>query len=157
MSNETDSVDVGASSDFPEGQGRQVEVNGRTLSIFRRNGSLYALDHYCYHMGGPLDGGDIEDLVLPTKDEGDVVHPCVICPLHSYKISLKTGEGIYIHSDPFAADSKKEVKSRGRKQRTHDVDETGGRVMVRLNVSTDTKFASDYYATEDFKKMMNRK
>ncbi|CAB9505971.1 Rieske domain-containing protein [Seminavis robusta] len=150
-------VDVGASSDFPEGKGCQVDVKGRPLSIFRKDGTLYALDLHCYHMGGPLSMGDIEDLTLPEKGES-VVHPCVVCPWHKYKISLKTGEGIYVQSDPFAAGGgNKQVKSRGRKQRTHPIlEDSDGRVKVQLNLSTDTKFESDYYATEEMKELLAR-
>jgi nitrite reductase/ring-hydroxylating ferredoxin subunit len=157
---DTGAVDVGASSDFQEGKGRQVDVNGRQVGIFRHSGTLYALDHHCYHSGGPLAMGDIEELVLDDTHGGPHLHPCVVCPWHSYKISLKTGEGLYLHSDPFSSSSKKEgqVKSRGRKQRNHTVfEECNGRVMVKLNLTEDVKFESDYYASEDFQALTQRK
>eukprot|EP01138_Halocafeteria_seosinensis_P008233 gb/GECG01008414.1/.p1 GENE.gb/GECG01008414.1/~~gb/GECG01008414.1/.p1 ORF type:complete len:252 (+),score=33.92 gb/GECG01008414.1/:1-756(+) len=73
-----------------------------------------AMDHACYHHGGPLAGGDIEEL-------GG--QPCVVCPWHRYKISLVTGEGMYIGIDPMqkGPDGKPQqlVKSKGIKQRIH--------------------------------------
>lgn len=159
--NKNTPIDIGASSEFPEGCGRQVDVGGRPLSIFRHDGTLYALDHHCYHSGGPLAGGDIEDLTLPSKSGNSTTHhPCVICPWHKYKISLKTGEGIYLHADPFAAKkTKPKLKSKGKKQRTHEIseDDTTGRVFVTLNLSEKVKFGSDYYASEDFQFLMKRK
>ena len=155
--NGNEAFDVGASSDFPEGCGRPITVGDRPLSIFRHDGILYALDHHCYHAGGPLSAGDIEDLTLPKTGEQ---HPCVVCPWHKYKISLKTGEGIYLHADPFAAKKHRnpQWKSRGKKQRTHEIyQDDNGRVMVKLNLSEDVKFGSDYYASEDFQLLMKRK
>ena len=32
------------------------------ISVFRVNNALYALDSICYHAGGPLAEGDIEDI-----------------------------------------------------------------------------------------------
>ena len=40
-----------------------VAVQGRYVSIIRgRRGDLYCIDSVCYHMGGPLTIGDIEDV-----------------------------------------------------------------------------------------------
>jgi nitrite reductase/ring-hydroxylating ferredoxin subunit len=149
--------DVGSSSDIVERRGYQVEVHGRMICIFRHDGNLYALDLHCYHMGGPLATGDIEELVLerPTG-RGEEVHPCVVCPWHKYKISLKTGEGIYRQTDPFSATKECVIKSRGQKQRTHEVFEENGRVIVRLNLSEERKYESDYYESEEFRALMSR-
>ena len=124
------------------------------MSVFRHRGELYALDHHCYHAGGPLAGGDIEDLVVSKQS-----HPCVVCPWHKYKISLKTGEGIYWHSDPFATPrGKHKLKSRGKKQRTHEIYEDEQlRVWVVLDLSEEVEFGSDYYASEDFQLLMKRR
>lgn len=146
-------IDIGSSSDFTEGRGQHVDVRGRPLSIFRHDGALYALDHHCYHSGGPLALGDIEDLVLNQES-----HPCVVCPWHKYKISLKTGEGIYLHSDPFAKRKTAKLKSKGKKQRTHKIfEDKNGRVMVVLDLSENIQFGSDYYASEDFQLLMKRR
>jgi len=156
-------VDVGSSTDFREGTGRRVEAHGRPIAVFRCASKLYALDHYCYHAGGPLsDARDIEDLYLPNKKKkkGNEAtrHPCIICPWHKYKISLATGEGLYLHSDPFAAaPTTPQIKSRGRKQRTHKIwEDKEGRVYVVVDTDETKKYDSDYYASEDFQLRMKR-
>ena len=84
------------------------------------------------------------------------IHPCVVCPWHHYKISLKTGESIYKHDDPFNNKNVKPcMKSRGKKQRIHEIYEEdynksgGGRVMIKLNISKNEIYESDRYSTEE--------
>lgn len=45
-------------------------------------GFLRCIDAFCYHLGGPLEAGDIEDI-------GGTA--CVRCPLHGKRFSLSTG------------------------------------------------------------------
>ena len=56
-------------------------------------GELHCLDAICYHAGGPLTEGDIEDF-------GG--HRAVVCPWHKYRVDLRTGAGlcvvVYPHS-----------------------------------------------------------
>lgn len=150
--------DVGHLSEFQEAKGRQIELQGRMISVFRHHGKLYALDLNCYHMGGPLAAGDIEELLVERAPGNQLeVHPCVVCPWHKYKISLTTGEGIYHQVDPFSSKQECDTKSRGRKQRTRIVFEEHERVMVQLNLSNEGKLESDHYASEDFKFLMQRR
>lgn len=72
--------------------------------------NLYAMDHGCYHHGGPLVDGEIEDF-------GNTL--CVSCPWHKYKISLQTGECLYVGLD-FTTKTQL-VKSKGIKQRVHPI------------------------------------
>ena len=76
----------------------------------------YALDHACYHHGGPLVDGDIEDV----PGVGD----CVLCPWHRYRISLSSGEGFYVGvtmpaPGAPAGPPREELRSKGLKQRAH--------------------------------------
>lgn len=79
---------------------------------------LYAIDAHCYHHGAGLLKGDIEDLGK---------HRVIVCPWHTYKIDLSTGEGVYVGLDAAALargagrDSAKEVRSKGVRQRVHPV------------------------------------
>ncbi|XP_074640494.1 Rieske domain-containing protein-like isoform X2 [Tubulanus polymorphus] len=68
------------------GQRKLIKIEDRSIVIFHRNGDIYAMDSLCYHTGGPLVDGDIEDINGTT---------CIVCPWHKYKISLKEGEGFY--------------------------------------------------------------
>ena len=78
-----------------------------------------ALDAICYHSGGPLAQGDIEDI--------DGFGTCIRCPWHRYLIKLETGEGVYQGLDT-------KYKSKGRRQRTHTtMISADGIVHVQLN------------------------
>ena len=159
--NYTNPIDIGNTKDFIEGKGREIKVKyeneqtqekkQRSISVFRYKSILYAIDHHCYHMGGPLSNGDIEDITLPKKNGESTHHPCVVCPWHHYNISLKTGESIYKHNDPFNKNVKPCMKSRGKKQRTHEIYENvkSGRVMIKLNISKNEIYESDRYSEEE--------
>ena len=49
------------------------KLGGRYITVFRHAGALFCIDSICYHAGGPLALGDIEDL------DGK---PVVKCPWH---------------------------------------------------------------------------
>jgi nitrite reductase (NADH) small subunit len=71
--------DVGSLDEFPLGQGRAFLIGDRTIAVFRqRDGRLFATDNTCPHRGGPLA-------------EGLVGNGTVICPLHGWKIDLRSG------------------------------------------------------------------
>jgi nitrite reductase (NADH) small subunit len=74
-------VKVGTVGDVPEGEGRTVEVEGRTLGLFNVGGILYAIDNLCPHRGGPLAEGDLEG-------------PVVVCPWHAWRWDVRTGANV---------------------------------------------------------------
>ncbi|KAM4809366.1 Rieske domain-containing protein isoform 2-T2 [Rhinophrynus dorsalis] len=133
-------VIVGREEDFKKSKRVRTTVNDREIVIFYHDGNFHALDLRCYHAGGPLHLGDIEDINGQT---------CVICPWHKYKIALSTGEGLYQGIDPH--DPKRTTKwfSKGVKQRTHKVMVKKGNVYVTLS-DTSVHCDSDYYAAEKF-------
>eukprot|EP01116_Phalansterium_solitarium_P024182 TRINITY_DN8780_c0_g4_i1.p1 TRINITY_DN8780_c0_g4~~TRINITY_DN8780_c0_g4_i1.p1 ORF type:complete len:298 (+),score=40.02 TRINITY_DN8780_c0_g4_i1:235-1128(+) len=114
----------------PQGRKRvAVTEQERDVTLFNVKGEIYAMDSVCYHMGGPLIDGDIEDF-------GG--HTCIVCPWHRYKIQLSNGEGFYAGLD-------KQVCSKGIKQRVHEVKVVpGDGVYVRL--SSGERLPSDHYA-----------
>lgn len=81
----------------------RLPIFERDILLLLDGGHVYAMDAVCYHMGGPLDEGDIEEI-------GG--RKCVVCPWHRYKIELKTGEGLF---------QREEVVSAGKRQRIHHV------------------------------------
>lgn len=113
-----------------EGARKLATVDGRYVAIMRHKESLYALDATCYHMGGPLLLGDIEDVAG--------IGPCLTCPWHHYQIALQGGERVY-------QDLHRNHCTIPRRQRTHRVAEGDGAVYVKLNDS-DHQFESDRYA-----------
>jgi len=89
----------------------------RQFAIFRTSDNrIYAIDQFCYHMGGPLDRGDIEDLKVyytsQQRESYSKKHSCVVCPWHHYYISLQSGESFYLDMD-------RHYKSKGQRQRTY--------------------------------------
>ena len=69
---------VGKISDFEEGQGRAVPVDGRMVAVFRKEDEWYAIDDLCPHMGASLAEGYVEDHT-------------VTCPWHAWRFCIKDG------------------------------------------------------------------
>ncbi|KAF7669886.1 hypothetical protein LDENG_00100630 [Lucifuga dentata] len=118
-------------------------VNGcRDVLVLYHEGQLYAMDLRCYHSGGALQHGDIEEF------NGRL---CIVCPWHKYKITLAEGEGLYqAVGDPLAKPLKTHWRSKGVKQRIHKVTEVNGNVYVTLNDSSEA-IESDTYQTERYR------
>lgn len=73
-------VNLGSIARIPLGEGREFSVDNEEIVVFRtRENNLYALQAKCPHRNGPLADG----LVGGGK---------VICPYHSYKFELSSGQ-----------------------------------------------------------------
>jgi len=72
-------VKVASTTDLEPGKCVTVTADGKNIALFNVEGSFYALDSDCPHMGGPLGMGFLD---------GDTV----MCPLHGWMFSVKTGE-----------------------------------------------------------------
>jgi nitrite reductase/ring-hydroxylating ferredoxin subunit len=71
--------EVAKIGDLEPGQGMLVEVQGKEIALFNCDGTYYAIDNECTHVGGPLSEGELE---------GDRV----TCPWHGAEYDVKTGE-----------------------------------------------------------------
>ena len=72
-------VTLGPVVAIPEGEGRNYNVGGKRIAVFRgRDGSVFATQASCPHRAGPLADGLLGAGTL-------------ICPLHSLKFDLRTG------------------------------------------------------------------
>lgn len=70
-------------SAIPPGEGRNIEVLGHKIAIFHtRSGAVFAVQAECPHRGGPLADGLVGGTTL-------------ICPLHSWKFDLVTGDALF--------------------------------------------------------------
>ena len=75
-------IDVGAVTDIPRRGARRVPSPRGDIAIFRTgDGEVFALMDACPHKGGPLSQGIVH---------GD----SVTCPLHNWKISLRSGQAL---------------------------------------------------------------
>lgn len=53
------------------------EIHGRPVTLLKKNGLIYCVDSLCYHQGGPLAEGDIEEFCgIPT----------IRCPWHAHRV-----------------------------------------------------------------------
>lgn len=126
------------SKDLEEGGRVHVRLGGRYVSVFRHEGVLRAIDSVCFHAGGPLALGDLEDV------DGKA---CLSCPWHHYKITIDTGEKLYRSLDKVGDKLVPgDWKSVGKRQRIHRVVEHGGSVYVTLDLDGD--LASDQLACD---------
>jgi nitrite reductase/ring-hydroxylating ferredoxin subunit len=64
--------------DVAEGKAKLVRLGREEIAVFNRGGVLCAIQNACPHEGGQLSAGRID---------GEEI----VCPLHGYKFSLKTG------------------------------------------------------------------
>jgi nitrite reductase/ring-hydroxylating ferredoxin subunit/uncharacterized membrane protein len=67
--------------ELAEGELRQVEVGNRTILLARQNGTVYAMENSCSHLGGPLS-------------EGRLLEGCVECPWQGSRFALTDGSAI---------------------------------------------------------------
>ena len=76
-------IDIGPASQIPPGTARTLPVHGgEEIAVFlTMRGEVYALVNKCPHKHGPLSQGIVH---------GDSVS----CPLHNWRISLKSGEAL---------------------------------------------------------------
>ncbi len=74
-------VAVAEADQLPAAGGLRVEVNSRTIALFKVNGRIAAVSGRCPHRGGSLS-------------EGQVIGDAVTCPLHSWQFDLKDGHGL---------------------------------------------------------------
>ena len=72
-------VTVLKTSDLKPGQGKAVEVGGKTIALFNVGGTYYAMDDTCTHVGGPLS-------------EGSVSGTTVTCPWHGAEFDVTCGK-----------------------------------------------------------------
>lgn len=81
MSEDSKRVRVAATGEVPAGEGRVVEVGGKSVALFNVDGRYYAIDNVCPHRGGPLGEGDLDGQV-------------VSCPWHAWRFDVATGANV---------------------------------------------------------------
>ena len=71
-------VKAAKKGDVPAGAGMVVEVEGKEVALFNKEGTFYAMDNTCKHQGGPLGEGYLEG-------------SAVTCPWHGWEYDITTG------------------------------------------------------------------
>jgi nitrite reductase/ring-hydroxylating ferredoxin subunit len=105
-------VVVSRVKDFPDGERRMVEVNGRSVGVFRRGDRFYALRNQCPHQGGPLCIGAVAAWPV-SSGPGDLgMDESVLllaCPWHGWEYDLATGQSFLGPGNPRARQYKVSV------------------------------------------------
>jgi 3-phenylpropionate/trans-cinnamate dioxygenase ferredoxin component len=76
-------VDVARVEEVPPGTATVVQVGGTELALVNVDGTFFAVDNECTHMGGFLGEGEIND---------DWSEWAIECPVHGSVFDLRTGE-----------------------------------------------------------------
>jgi nitrite reductase/ring-hydroxylating ferredoxin subunit len=95
LSGERMKVVVGKVSDFANGDRKIIDVNGKSIGVFRVDDQFYALRNRCPHQFGPLCVGSLAPRAASTGpgevrvDDGP---PLIACPWHGWEYDLATGQ-----------------------------------------------------------------
>eukprot|EP01041_Mallomonas_annulata_P007939 gene7939-16265_t len=76
-------LEVGSSSEIPEGDRKVVETSSGTIIVTQSGGQFYAVNAKCPHLGLPMKKGAITE-----TPEG----PTITCNFHNSAFSLSNGE-----------------------------------------------------------------
>ena len=71
-------VSISRAEDLGEGDIRAFDVRGTKIAVANVDGTFYAFDDTCTHMGCSLAGGDLEEIT-------------VICPCHGSEFDVTSG------------------------------------------------------------------
>lgn len=79
-----------------------VELEGKKITLIKKNETLFAIAHKCPHAGGILANGYCDAI-------GNIV-----CPLHRYKFNIEngrntSGEGYYLKTYPIEVREKEGI------------------------------------------------
>lgn len=74
-------IRVTGTDELLEGQMKSFPVNGTKVLLVKTNGSIYAVDNKCPHIGKPLDRGKLDGCVLE-------------CAFHHARFDLRTGNNV---------------------------------------------------------------
>lgn len=83
MAERTKVADV---DELDPGDRKHVDIGGTEITILNVDGTYYAVENYCPHMGGPVGNGP-----LSTGPDGDII----MCPFHEWRFDLETGDVVF--------------------------------------------------------------
>lgn len=89
---------VAQADEIEEGKSKIVDVEGRSIGIYRIGEAYYALHNRCPHEGAPLCKGPVCGTTLPSNvyeyefgRKGELVR----CPWHGWEFEIKTGKSVF--------------------------------------------------------------
>jgi len=85
-------------AEFPPGERRIVEIDGRSIGVFNVDGDYHALTNVCPHQRAPLCEGTLTGTTRATgvddvdwERDGEVL----VCPWHGWEFDVTTGESVF--------------------------------------------------------------
>jgi len=101
MTNNMAELKLGPLTSIPPGEGRNFVACGQKIAVFHtRTGEVFAIQAECPHRCGPLADGLVGGVTL-------------ICPLHSWKFDLASGQPLFgdcgVKTYPVRVDSGEEI------------------------------------------------
>ncbi len=72
-------IKIAQTGALSSGEGKVCEAEGQTIALFDVDGTLYAIENTCTHVGGSLG-------------EGTLVGDQVTCPLHGAQFNVASGK-----------------------------------------------------------------
>lgn len=88
-------VVVGTVSDFENGDRKIIDVNGKSVGVFRIDDQFYAIRNRCPHQFGPLCLGTLAPRAIsdgPGDVRMDSGPPLLACPWHGWEYDIATGQ-----------------------------------------------------------------
>lgn len=74
-------LDIAPESELPNGERLFIEVEGKSLVIFKIAGQYFSIGDICTHDDGPVGDGDIENFNI-------------VCPRHGGEFDVRTGQAV---------------------------------------------------------------
>jgi 3-phenylpropionate/trans-cinnamate dioxygenase ferredoxin subunit len=112
VADKTNLVHTLKADEIPAGTMKRLVLGGMDVLVVNYQGSYYAVQANCTHMGGDLSKGTLE---------GEVV----VCPRHGARFDVTTGKCVKGPKVAF-------LKLRAQDLATYDVKVEGERILVRV-------------------------
>jgi nitrite reductase/ring-hydroxylating ferredoxin subunit len=80
------------------GSSRIVEIEGKSIGVFRVGNDYYAVRNRCPHKGAPLCKGLTRGLITSTKPGEFIIDHrgrILSCPWHGWEFDLATGRSVF--------------------------------------------------------------
>ena len=79
-------IKVAEVSELDPGDRKHIELKGKEITILNVDGSLYAVENFCPHMGGPVGNGPLQ-----RDEDRDII----MCPFHEWRFDLDSGNVVF--------------------------------------------------------------
>ncbi len=90
---------VGHLGEIPDQKALIVDVNGKSIGVFKVDDRVYAVKNVCPHRQAPLCRGTLGGTMLPTNEPGHFEYGLdgrvLKCPWHGWEFDIATGQCLF--------------------------------------------------------------